>query len=177
MILQLLDLHWLAHGVEQYDLCAHGCVTIQIGPETLATQSDGDWCVSAAALYLLRTLTADHTAQAPVGEHLIPHCGHEMYTQIASADVLIMGCPSGVNWDVLHQQGAVILRTATGAEEYLSENVWQQHVIGFSDTVADFYAASLPKTPTNVYESASYAAFQAEWQRRREAASVPDSLP
>jgi hypothetical protein len=172
MVLLLHNLHWLGHAPAQTDLCAHGEVTIQIGTQQLATPADGDWCVSAGAIYLFRTLMADHTDGHPVGEHLIPHCGHSMYSQTDSDDVLIMGCSNGVTWEVQHQHDHVLVRTAEGAEERLTAQHWQQTVLAFADAVAQFYAVSLPKVPADAYEAAGYAAFQAEWQRRRQAATL-----
>jgi hypothetical protein len=169
MVLLLYNLHWLEHTPQQSDLCAHGQVTVQIATQQLATPLDGDWCVSAGAIYLLRTLAADHTAEHPVGEHLIPHCGHSMFSQTGSDDVLILGCSQGVTWEVQHQRDHVLVRTTEGAEERLPAHHWQQAVLTFVDAVAQFYAASLPKVPADTYEAAGYAAFQAEWQRRRQA--------
>jgi hypothetical protein len=172
MILTLNSIHWLSHAAEQSDLCAHGEVTVQIGSQKLASPADGDWCVSAAALYLLRTLTTDHTPEHPVGEHLIPHCGHTMFVENGSDDVLILGCPQGVNWDVIHQSGQVLLRTTQGTEERLRRHEWQQAVLAFADAVEHFYAHSLPKVPADTDEAAAYAVFLAEWKRRRQAISV-----
>jgi hypothetical protein len=172
MVLLLNDVHWLPHTPEQTDLCAHGEVTVQIGTQQLVTPADGDWCVSAAAIYLLRTLTTDHTPERPVGEHLIPHCGHTMFAQTGSDDVLIMGCPHGVTWDVLHQPGYVLLRTAEGVEEQVPTREWQQAVLKFVNEVEQFYARSLPKVLADTDDPAGYAAFQAEWKRRRQAVSL-----
>jgi len=126
MLLHVLNLHWLDHVPDQNDLCAHGNVLVQIGAETLSDVERGDWCISAAALYLLRTLTADHTRNTPVGEYLIPCCGHAMYEQTTSNDVLIIGCANGVDWDVHHQDDRVILRTHSGTEEHIARDRWQE---------------------------------------------------
>jgi hypothetical protein len=177
MLLQALNLHWLDHVPDQHDLCAHGSALVQIGEETLSDLAGGDWCVSAAALYLLRTLTADHTRTAPVGEHLIPCCGHAMYEQTTSNDVLIIGCANGIDWDVHHQGDDVTLRTHSGTEERITRVRWQELVLQFADHVAEFYAASAPKIPADIYEAAGYTAFQAEWSRRRQIFDYRNTSP
>jgi hypothetical protein len=167
MILQLHNLHWLAHAVPETDLCAHGAVTVQIGGRLLATPEAGDWCVSASALYLMRTLTASHTPESPVGEHLIPCCGHMMYAEDDGADVAIVGCPSGIDWQVTHEGANVRLRTLDGEEEIVTLEEWRRIVLEFADAVAAFYAASAPKQFSHPYDEQGFAAFQAEWARRR----------
>jgi hypothetical protein len=169
MILKPHNLHWLAHAAPEIDLCAHGAVTVQIGERLLATPEAGDWCVSASALYLMRTLTASHTPESPVGEHLIPCCGHMMYAQNDGADVDIDGCPSGIDWEVIHEGANVRLRASEGQEELVPLAEWRRTVFEFADAVAAFYAASAPKQPSDSYDAQGFAAFQAEWARRRNA--------
>ena len=169
MLLKPHNLHWLAHAAPETDLCAHGAVTVQIGGRLLATPEAGDWCVSASALYLMRTLTARHTPESPVGEHLIPCCGHWMHVQHDSADVSIMGCPSGIDWEVIHEGANVRLRTSEAEEEILPLEEWRRIVFEFADAVSAFYAASAPKQFSDDYDAQGFAVFQAEWTRRRNA--------
>lgn len=167
MILQVDKLHWLSHMNEQQDLCAHGAVEVQIGEDILDAGQEARWCVSAAALYLLRTLTADHTQDAPVGEHLIPCCGHTLYSQGREADVVITGCPNGLDWKIRHRDSTVLFRTPNGREEQITLIEWQQKVVTFADTVELFYKTSVPKQqPDDSYDAAGYVAFWTEWSRR-----------
>lgn len=168
MILKPHNLHWLNEQPET-DLCAHGAVTVEISGRLLATPEDGDWCVSAAAIYLLRTLTATHTYDSPVGEQLIPCCGFAMHPQDDSADIFIMGCSSGVDWEVHHEGDRIRLRTYEGEEEILTAEEWRQAVWSFADAVAGFYAASQPKQFSDDYDAQGFAVFQNEWTRRRSA--------
>lgn len=59
------------------DQCAHGRVLFQINNTTFVKPEDGIWTVSASALYLLRTLSENHTIENPVAEtnFLFPCCG------------------------------------------------------------------------------------------------------
>jgi len=168
MILNPHNLHWLNEQTET-DLCAHGAVSVRIGDRQLATPDDGDWCVSAAAIYLLRSLTTTHTYDSPVGEQLIPCCGFAMHPQDDSADIFIMGCNRGVDWEVHHEGERVRLRTYEGEEEIIALAEWRRIVFGFADAVAGFYAASAPKQPYDETDAQGFAAMQAEWSRRRDA--------
>lgn len=167
MKLRVYNLRWLPHTPEQHDLCAHGAVEVEIGGELLENDAEADWCVSAGALFLLRTLTQNHTAASSVGDQLIPCCGHEMYAVTGAEDVEIHTCNSGVNWEVRHDEQGILLRTANGAEEHLSADEWQQAVFRFADAVAALYARSLPKASPYHHEMKGYAAWEAEWSRRR----------
>ncbi|MBV9787262.1 MAG: hypothetical protein JOZ51_03750 [Chloroflexi bacterium] len=167
MKVRVYNLGWLQHMLEQHDLCAHGAVEVEIGGEHFERDDEADWCVSAAALFLLRTLTRDHTASSPVGNKLIPCCGHAMYVVVGEEDVEIDTCPTGLNWEVQHLATSVLLRTEGGTEEYVTPEEWEHTVFQFADSVEDLYKHSLPKEPENSCEAAAYAAFQAEWSRRR----------
>ena len=79
IILTPTRLHWIKDdGDDQSDLCAHSPVLFQIEDKILVAPSDGNVTVSAAAIYLLRTLERDHTKGKPVGEQLLPCCGHAL---------------------------------------------------------------------------------------------------
>jgi hypothetical protein len=63
------ELCWIKGGSDDpEDQCAHGKVALEIDGVSLVRPEDGEWTVSAAALFLLRTLTADHTPERPVAE-------------------------------------------------------------------------------------------------------------
>jgi hypothetical protein len=58
------ELCWIKGGSDDpEDQCAHGKVALEIDGVSLVRPEDGEWTVSAAALFLLRTLTADHTPE------------------------------------------------------------------------------------------------------------------
>jgi hypothetical protein len=152
---------------EQHDLCAHGAVEVQIGRETIENDEEADWCVSAGALFLMRTVTRDHTSSSPVGDQLIPCCGHTIYVIVGEEDVEIQNCNTGINWEVRHVDNTILLRTSSGTEEYLTADEWKHVVFQFADAVEGLYSRSLPKEPENAYEAKAFAAFQVEWSRHR----------
>ena len=69
------NLHWLEGVDDRYDVCAHSSVEFCIDGSALITEKAGDFTVSAAALYLLRTLTRPHNRNRDPGRQLFPCCG------------------------------------------------------------------------------------------------------
>ena len=82
MELRALELGWIkGREDDPADQCAHGKILFQVGNIIFARPEDGIWTVSAAGLFLLRTLEYDHTAMNPLSEFnfLIPHCGTDAW--------------------------------------------------------------------------------------------------
>lgn len=161
-----VNLHWLPGGPAAHDLCAHGGAVLRIDDEVVVDDSAEEWALSAGAVFLLRTLGRDHTPERPVAEHLLPHCGHAMYVDPDSADVVIIGCPHGRDWRVVHTGNLVLLGFADGREFEVPVGAWREAVLRFSDTIEKFYAASEPKEPSDADDAAGFEAFLKEWRRR-----------
>jgi hypothetical protein len=69
------NLHWIPDGDESADLCAHGDVDFRINGETIiAPVIEDHYTVSAAALYLLRSLSGPHSfaRDTKFGQPLFP---------------------------------------------------------------------------------------------------------
>ena len=80
IILRPTNLHWMDGSLDNAEgLCAHSGIDFRIGDSVLVRPSDGDWTVSAAALYLLQTLSQSHTKQHPITEYLFPCCGNGIF--------------------------------------------------------------------------------------------------
>lgn len=168
--LELLNIGWMAGMSEAEDFCAHGKVLVRIGSSILSDANTDEWTVSAGALYLLRTLTQNHTPKAPVGDQLLPCCGHAMWPDEISNDVFICGCPNGIDWSVQHETDAVRLTAADGATVLLSKQQYQAKVLAFVDAVEEFYQCSKAKNiPADAEDAEGYALFWREWRRRRAA--------
>ena len=170
VVLQPVNMRWINGASDDpADLRAHGDVEFRIGADTLLGADNGrDLTVSAAALYLLRTLSVPHTRTAPVGDHLFPCCGFAMWDIPGESDVAMCGCPNGEDFEVLHQVGGagVVICAADGREWPVGWPQWRAAVFGFADRVSDFYAACSPKQPS-ADDTAGFAKFLAEWKRRR----------
>ena len=168
IIIQPTKLHWIKDVADdQQDLCAHSPVDFRISNMVFVRPEDGDWTVSASALYLLRTLTRDHTQEQPVGDHLFPCCGFSMYDIEGEEDVVICGCPSGRDCSVRHIGSEVQLSLESGQRVLVSSHDWRAAVHAFSDAVRAFYQRYSPKQPFEPEDVRGFDAFQREWDRRR----------
>ena len=168
-MLRPVNLRWInGSSDDPADFCAHGDVDFSIGGDILVDPSCGELTVSAAALYLLRTLSIPHTRQAPVGDHLFPCCGFCLYDVLGEPDVVVFGCPNGEDFEVFHQvSGAgVIIRAVDGREWSIGQPEWRVAVFGFADSISDFYAACTTKQIASE-DAPGFAKFVAEWERRR----------
>jgi hypothetical protein len=168
--LRPVNLRWIQGAADDpADLCAHGEVEFRIGDDVLLDPAaTKELTVSAAALYLLRTLATPHTREAPVGDQLFPCCGFAMYEVVGQQDVVVCGCPHGEDFEVLHRpDGAgVVVRAPDGREWTIAWPDWRAAVFAFADAVTTFYASCSPKQPAPDDE-AGFRCFLAEWARRR----------
>ena len=167
--LQPTNLHWL--GVAKADLCAHGGVDFRIGEDILAEPSDSNWSTSAAALFLLRTLSQPHyfAKESKFGQPLIPCCGHAMYEKKGSDDVTMLGCPNGIDLEVARVGDEVTIVATDGRRFQVHAADWKVAVCQFADAVEAFYVASAPKMlgDQDDVDRRGYERFRAEWSRRR----------
>jgi len=161
------NLHWLAEAPATGDLCAHGGVRVSDGTHTLASTEGNDLALSTGALYLLRSLSLDHTPESPLADPLIPHCGHFMVMDDAAQRLVNVGCPAGLNWWIRHRAGTVELEFDGERRLVVAAGEWHRAVCAFSDAIARFFEESAPKQPRDDHERGWYAAFQAEWRRLR----------
>lgn len=170
VIVRPVKLSWIKGAADDpADICAHGHVDFRVDDDQLIDpERDMEVTVSAAALYLLRTLDREHTKQSQVGEQLFPCCGFVMYDEGTSPDVLIIGCPSGIDFEVRHGPGRdhVVVRAGDGREWRIASPDWQSAVFSFADAVSDFFATASPKTPS-AEDEPGFRKFVAEWQCRR----------
>jgi hypothetical protein len=178
--LEAHSLRWV-HGDldDPDDQCAHGDVEFVANGTTLVPPGEADWTLSAAALYLLRALTSDHTADAPVAEanFLFPCCGFTAWAEEGRYPVVLVGCPRGVDVWVSHGPGGVSLSSQAG-EETVSEEEWKAAVLGFVGQVEEFYRQCSPKwQPLDEEDRAGWAIFWGEWNERVAEATGDDRLP
>lgn len=168
VVLRPTNLHWI-NGLpdEPTDPCAHSGVEFCVEDEVLVAPSQGDWAVSASALYLLRALSQSHTKESPVCEHLFPCCGHSVYDIAGQEDVLIFGCPNGIDFEVVRAADDVLITGVDRREHRIPFGQWREAVCAFSDAVRSFYAASSPKQLVDKDEAKGFDKFMAEWSRRR----------
>lgn len=147
------------------DLCAHGRAQFVIDDLEFVAPTD-EWTLSAAAIYLLRTLERDHTPDDQVGGHMFPCCGHGIFDAEDSPDVIITGCCNGIDFSVVHHDGLVTITRADGESRSKLESEWADAVYEFSNAVRQFYDLSAPKEPFDELQRKGFDKMMAEWDRR-----------
>jgi hypothetical protein len=175
VVLEPVNLRWINGAADDpADFCAHGDVEFRIGPDVLLNTSGCELTLSAAALYLLRTLSVPHTKQAPVGDQLFPCCGFSLYDIAGEPDVVICGCSNGEDFEILHEPdgGGVLIRSDAGGEWRVSWPEWRIAVLAFADQVSEFYTACSPKV-VGPDDEPGFQKFKSEWQRRRDKPFAP----
>jgi hypothetical protein len=167
---------WTPPGTDTtpWDQCAHAGVVFTIDSRPFVGGSDAEEItVSAAALFLLRTLTHDHTAANSVAEssQLFPHCGFTAHPVEGRFPVVVYGCNVGIDLDIRHSADTVSVRAEDGTEATVTAVEWRDAVVGFVDAVRAFYDASPPRQPFgDEFEDEGWRVFWNEWTERRTAA-------
>jgi hypothetical protein len=142
--IELFDQGWFVPSEPEGDLCAHGHLRLIIGGVEVVGR-DESYGISESALAMLRTLSSDHSANAPVADRMIFHgCGN----------LLMMGCPIGANFAVRHCAGLVriddVVRYDTTNEDQairfpalaveLPEAQYRGQVVGFARRARELFA-------------------------------------
>jgi len=172
--LSLHDESWVKGDQDDpADHCAHSRVEFRVTDTSFVKPEDGDWTVSAAALYLLRTFSFDHLSTDSVAEYnfFFPCCGFSVLRVKGRFEAYCMGCPNGVDVEVTHEAGEVRLSSPAGAET-VSEQQRKNAVLSFAQQVRSFYQRSSPKAKIrDRHERCGWAAFWREWEARASAAN------
>jgi len=162
--IELESLYWIKNdgADDPDDLCLHGHVSVIIG----GINFEYDATVSAAGLYLLRTLTENHIIHE--GESMLPCCGNSMIANEDLSAVDIFGCPNGLDWSVIHEDGKVKLFAETGKSVTISLENYEDEVFAFANSIESYCNKCLPKNfPAEEAERNGYTAFWNEWKRRK----------
>lgn len=167
--IKILDLHWIKDIDNPADLCAHGHVFVKIGNEVVADKDSLDVTVSSTALYLLRTLKGNYKKD-DYASQLLPCCGYFFIADEENDCVNICGCPSGIDWTIIHIDNNKIKHISDNGQEIIIDKViYQKIVLDFADQVENFYNKSLPKTvPSDDFDKKGYLAFWKEWRNLRD---------
>lgn len=145
------------------DLCLHGHAVVCIGERKLEYEA----ALSAAALYLLKSLTENHILNQD--NQMLPCCGFFLIADDKLENVVISGCPNGIDWSVIHDGENVRLILEDGSETVVPFDEYKKQVFEFADKIEDFYKSSLPRNlPKDEFDRNGYIAFWNEWHRRRQ---------
>ncbi|MBM7868634.1 hypothetical protein JOC70_000103 [Clostridium pascui] len=164
--IDIVDLYWINGEKDNpEDLCLHGKVNVKIGNEVVA---DNYPCtVSSTALYLLKSIKENHV-MGKSSNQMLPCCGHFIIASDHDDTVEICGCPSGVDWSVLHIDGGVKLVTENANEVTINLNDYIKTVSNFVNKVEEFYKKSEAKNiPADDFDRDGYIKFWKEWNNRR----------
>jgi hypothetical protein len=164
--LKAFNLHWLENSDAERDLCAHGSVYLKIGDYVVSNEDSDDWTVSASAYYFLKALKENHDGDT--APQLIPHCGFNMYAVGDNNDeLLIVGCPNGINWTIIHLENKVIHQFGDSKIIETTFDEWQEAVCNFSDEIMNFYSDSPAKIVDDEENKKGFEFFMNEWKRLR----------
>ena len=169
------NLHWKTpidefpwestHIDNPYDICLHGDVIVTIGGEVLKERL----ALNAASLYLLRTLTEDHIIDIENPDPIMPCCGHSLHAMEGVDDVVIIGCPNGLDFSVERENNKVRITTESRKSILILFEEYKKVVYHFVDEVKLAYEHSSPKIIEDEYSNKGYELFWKEWSRRRTA--------
>ena len=167
--IKIIDLHWIKDIDDTTDLCAHGHVFVKIDDEIVADKDSLNVTVSATALYLMRTLK-DNYKKDDYASQLLPCCGHFIIADNDKDFVNICGCPSGIDWTIIHTDDNRVKHISeSGKEVTIDIDTYRKIVLDFADQVEDFYKSSLPKAiPTDDFDKKGYLTFWKEWKKLRD---------
>ncbi len=171
--LQAINLRWMSDGDgSRNDQCAHGLCSFMADDVKFVVPDDGEWTLSATALYLLRTLEFNHQVEAKVAESnfLFPCCAFTAWVDNGKFPVVCCGCPSGLDVWVKHQGDEIELSSDKGTC-IVSRKDWTNAVTQFADQITSFYAENAPKEHiVDDGDREGWAAFWNEYNQRRSAA-------
>lgn len=174
LLLRATQLTWInGQADDPTDQCAHGKIELALDDVTLYRTKEEDITVSAACLYLLRTVEDDHTPELSVaeGNWLFPCCGFNLFPDHGRYKVCCMGCNTGTDIFVRHVGSDVIL--SHGEEEFrVPTHSWTAAVLGLVEQVERFYASCKPKAEMdNDLDVEGWTLFWSEWESRKQRAS------
>ena len=162
MELYATDLHFLGDTpkMQVYDDCVHGKVVFKIDGCNLSND-DSDWCLSASAYRFLHSLFENHFSDAE--EHMIPCCG-VFYASQDKTSVTVVGCSNGIDFDVIHENDNIIIRTQEGITYTVPFEDYKAAVLSYAKQIEDFYHQNPPRQFENQVDRDGFEAFCNEWK-------------
>ena len=162
MELYATDLHFLGDTpkMQVYDGCVHGKVIFKVDGCNLSGE-DSDWCLSASAYRFLRSFFEDHLSVAE--EHMIPCCG-VFYASQDKTSVTVVGCSNGIDFDIVHENDNIIIRTQDGVTYTVAFEDYKSAVLSYAKQIEDFYHQNPPRQFENQVDRDGFEAFCNEWK-------------
>ncbi len=159
---------------QAYDCCIHGKVIFKVGESILSDKTE--WCVSASAYRFLHTLFENHYMSAE--EFLIPCCGHTMIPNEDKKSVNIIGCSNGIDFNIIHEQGNIIISTTNNIKHQVPFANYKKAVISFAKQVMNFYTSNPPREFEDDFDKDGYHCFATElYALYDKAVALADDIP
>ena len=169
--LQLHRPHWIKdEGDDPEDQCAHGSLEFRVGDQEFVSIDDGDWTVSAAALFLMRTVTANYSPGDSLAEEnfLIPCCGFTIFpSEKTEFPFYIVGCDTGVDPTIKHENEEILI--SLGEKQAIVSCLdWARAVLSFVEQVEGFYKSSAKKVAiSDELAKQGWDFFWADWEEQK----------
>lgn len=163
--------HWIKDDgqYDPHDLCSHGKVYVQIGMEVLNTENDLSLTLSAAGLFLLRSLQNNCDFEE-FDNLMVPCCGNFISLNDEDpASVIVQGCREGVDWSTKHRDDMVELETPSGTKVLIPFDRYRNTVLRFVCEVESFYGPPENKVSSDDdYFRLAFERFWLEWRDLKE---------
>lgn len=174
-LLEMINPHWLGEDeTQRNDLCLHANVFLKINDDVIDPGTKHQWCVSAGALRLMRSILQNHFWGAE--QHLIPCCGHTMIAKNGGTEVDIWGCNNGIDFTVIHCGTQIELISKDGMSWHVSFREYADSILHFAKRVEAYYRQSEIRIPTDEFDETGYVAFWKEWHTLQEKICCFDPL-
>ena len=173
VILTLERPHWIhsERPDDGSDQCLHGGSIFTVNGVNICDGRNGDWNVSAASLYLLRTLSQNHTPGDEVcaENFFIPCCGHAVYPQGEGKPCLMIGCNSGKDPAITHRKDNIRIEW-NGIQESVPFDEWRKAIIACAEAVFTVYESAVPRQSVkDALEQEGWNVFWQEWHTVKKA--------
>lgn len=167
--LSAANLHYIGDSEEskRHDLCVHGNVTLIINGTVI--DDGGEWCVSASALRFMRSVLKDHFSGAE--EHMLPCCGHFMIPSDDGRTVTVIGCPNGIDFDVVHDGDRVVITVFGDRSFVVGINEYKSAVLSYASQIGLFMNDAPSRIFDDELSESGYKAFMTEWSALEESIS------
>ena len=167
--LQALEQTWIGGKADDpQDQCSHGHISFSVGDTIFVSRENGELTTSGAALFLLRSLSSDHTAETSIAQvnMFFPCCAFNPWLVGDNNSLMVFGCNGGVDVSIRHIPGDLIAIQASEKLVTVSEADWVSAVLAFVKQVELFYSASSPKAVIeDEHDRLGWEAFWLEWHQ------------
>lgn len=111
-------------------------------------------------------------------EFLIPCCGHTMIPNEDKKSVNIIGCSNGIDFNIIHEQGNIIISTTNNIKHQVPFANYKKAVISFAKQVMNFYTSNPPREFEDDFDKDGYHCFATElYALYDKAVALADDIP